>query len=146
MKLLQLLSLLFFLPVANVFAQTSLPPVYEIKTDTATEQELDISHYQMLEDRDGKWTIDEVAKLPLANKFHKRGAIINDADTIVKTYWFRYRIKNIGSKETKIAFDSRLINQIFMYLKEQINQSIMLQDLVIHGAKKMALKEVTTFH
>ncbi len=39
----------------------------------------------------------------------------------MKTYWFRYRIKNIGSKETKIAFDSRAYKSDF-YVFEGTNK------------------------
>jgi hypothetical protein len=37
-----------------VHAQTNLPPVYEIKTDTIPEQLFGDMYYQILKDKDGR--------------------------------------------------------------------------------------------
>ncbi len=90
--------LLFFtLSAEAVFAQQELPPVYEIKTDTAVAIRLDDAYWQMLEDPEGKWTIDEVSRSPIADKFHANTTETNGilgVDYSINTFWLRYRFKN----------------------------------------------------
>lgn len=69
MKRSSILLLLTFL-ATTIFAQNNLPPVYEINTDTAVNIMLVDAYWQMLEDPDGKWTIDEVSQSPVADRFH----------------------------------------------------------------------------
>jgi signal transduction histidine kinase len=88
------------------FGQTVMPPVFEIKTDTAFWQNISTDHYQMLEDKSGKLTIHDVTSLPLSDQFHDRNEKSSNRDTISNTYWFRYRLKNVMSREARIALDS----------------------------------------
>ena len=87
-----IIGLLVFL---NGFSQTDLPPVFEIKSDTAKIQVLDSTYWQKLEDKIGKWTFDEVRNSPLAEKFHIQ-IVSEDRSTAddVHTHWQRYRLKN----------------------------------------------------
>ena len=55
---------LFVCLVSMAFGQNNLPPVFEITTDTATNIVLDDAYRQMLEDPEGKWTIDQVSQSP----------------------------------------------------------------------------------
>ncbi len=86
-------------------AQNSLPPVFEIKTDTTLMQILPKQYWQMLPDKGGKLKIDDVSKLPLANHFFYRGQTTN-ADTVENVYWIRYQIKNTTDREAKISLNS----------------------------------------
>ncbi|MCX6219937.1 MAG: ATP-binding protein [Bacteroidia bacterium] len=88
------------------FGQTVLPPVFEIKSDTAYVQNIGNAYYQMLEDKSGKLTIQEVSSLPLSDKFHDRNEKSSTRDTLSNTYWFRYRLKNSMGREAKIALNS----------------------------------------
>src|ERR1700689_3146056 len=96
-----LFSLLLF---TKTIAQNNLPPVYEIKTDTAFQQNLSTEYWQLLEDKDEKWTIDRASTFPLSDKFHT--SLSKAMDTTCYTYWIRYRLKNMMDHETEIAFDS----------------------------------------
>ena len=80
-------------------AQNDLPPAYEIKADT-TSVTIPDSCWQMLEDPDGKWTINQVSQLPLDKKFHSNTGI----NSSINIYWIRYRIKNNMAHEAKISF------------------------------------------
>ena len=87
-----IIGLLAFL---NGFSQAGLPPVFEIKSDTASIQIVDSIYWQKLEDKTDKWTFDEVRKSPLSEKFHIQivstgGLTAED----VHTHWQRYRLKN----------------------------------------------------
>lgn len=95
-----------FLPYSKITAQNNLPPVYEIKTDTAFKQDLDNTYWQLLEDKKGKWTIEQVSTPPLSDLFRDSSSKLKATNTPVHTYWFRYRLKNIMNRETKIALDS----------------------------------------
>jgi two-component system NtrC family sensor kinase len=100
----KIFSLLFlsFLLFINTIAQNNLPPVYEIKSDSASIKIPD-SCWQMLEDSDGKWTINQVSQSPLDKKFHSNVGI----NSPINTYWVRYRIKNNMGHEAKISFGNR---------------------------------------
>ena len=54
----------------TTFAQNTLPPVYEIKSDTASYVNLERTDWQILEDQKGALTIDDISKPPLSNRFH----------------------------------------------------------------------------
>ncbi|MEO7446023.1 MAG: 7TM diverse intracellular signaling domain-containing protein, partial [Ferruginibacter sp.] len=95
---------LFF--IAKIVAQNNLPPVYEIKSDTAYQQELSHNYYQVLDDKQGNRTIDQVNKLPLSNQFRDRNFKPQGVDTSVNTYWFRYILKNTTDHDISIAVDA----------------------------------------
>ncbi|MBK8373178.1 MAG: histidine kinase [Saprospiraceae bacterium] len=96
-----------FLLTCKLIAQSVLPPVYEIESDTASEQKVDSTYWQKLEDKEGKWTFEQVSKEPLAGKFHIKGIKAEGVDTNdVQTYWHRYRFKNTMAHEAKISLTS----------------------------------------
>src|SRR4051794_3119158 len=96
--------LLFFLNVAFIgIAQNNLPPVSEIKTDTAEYFNLNDSNWQMLEDRTGKLTIDQVSQPPIANQFHTN---IVSAEG-VNIYWFRYCVKNVMTQKIEVGIPTK---------------------------------------
>ena len=89
-----LFCLLYTCSFLLTFAQSSLPPVYEIKSDTALSQKLDSSFWQKLEDKEGKWTFEDVSKSPLSEKFHIKGLKAAGIDTNkIYTVWTRYRLR-----------------------------------------------------
>jgi two-component system, NtrC family, sensor kinase len=108
MKSLKLL-IIFTLIGSICFAQKQLPttPVFDIKSDTAYEQILNPTYYQVLEDKGGKWTFEEVSQVPLSNLFHAKGVKVEGVDTTaVHTYWHRYRLKNTMPTTAKISVGS----------------------------------------
>lgn len=105
MKNALLFLLLLFSGFQKATAQNSLPPVYEIKTDTPYLQIVSMQYWQMLPDKEGKFKIDDVSKLPLADHFYFRGQP-TIADTVENVYWIRYQIKNTTDREVKISLNS----------------------------------------
>jgi two-component system, NtrC family, sensor kinase len=92
-----------------VLAQTNLPPVYEIKSDTALTQVLNDTAWQKLEDKEGKWTIGEVSQSPLSERFHANGSKAESIDTNkIHTYWQRYRLKNSMGYDAKISLTAQV--------------------------------------
>src|SRR5215831_12587075 len=92
-------------------AQNNLPPVYEIKTDTAAYIAFDDSSWQMLGDKTGKLTIDQVSQSPVADQFHNN----TGTDHSVNIYWFRYRIKNVMRHEARITISEDGIPEADIY-------------------------------
>ena len=88
------------------FAQDSLPPVYEIKADTASIQYISPAYWEKLEDRDGEFTIAEIRNQSLTGKFHKPGTNSFFNDTVAKTHWIRFRLKNVTEYTVKISIGS----------------------------------------
>src|SRR4051794_35916130 len=95
--------LLYILCLSTTFAQNNLPLAYEIKTDTTAITTLPRGYWQLLPDKNGIWTINDVSKALPANNFYFRNAAPKNADTISKTYWFRYRLKNAMRMEAKVS-------------------------------------------
>ncbi|MEP7164667.1 MAG: ATP-binding protein [Ferruginibacter sp.] len=117
MKKLLLYILLGLISPLKSISQNNLYPVFEIKYDSSYKQVLDNSYWQLLEDKEGKWTIEEVTSPALSDKFHD-SLSKQPIDTTVHVYWFRYRIKNVMSTEASIALDSHSEQDDFYVLKK----------------------------
>ncbi len=90
----------------DTIAQNNLPPAYELQTDTAVSIRLDDSYWQMLEDREDLWTINDVIHSPIADRFHSNTTKVKgifSIDYSIKTFWFRYRFKNRMKHEARIS-------------------------------------------
>jgi len=103
MKKVLLIWLLALISFANTIAQNNLPPAYEIQTDTAVSIRLDDAYWQMLENRRGELTIDQVSRSPLAEKFHPNNTKKKGFDHSIKAYWVRYRLRNSMLHEARIS-------------------------------------------
>ncbi len=104
MKFSIILCLFYFLAIVPANGQSLLPPVYEIKSDTGLTQ-LGDAYWQMLEDGSGLYTIREVMKSPLQEKFHANPSKVQGWGYIpVVHYWQRARLKNSTGKDIKIVF------------------------------------------
>jgi two-component system, NtrC family, sensor kinase len=103
MKKIFFLLLLTLLSITKAIAQNNLPPAYEIKTDTAVNITLGDAYWQMLENRSGEWTIDQVSESPLAEKFHPNNTKKKGIDYSIQAYWVRYRLRNSMTHEARIA-------------------------------------------
>ena len=97
MKIPFLLLCLWLLLCIKTTAQNNLPPIYEINADTAYIN-LPDSSWQMLEDPDGNWTINQVNQSSFTKNFHGDMVVAYPVDT----YWMRYRLKNNLPHEVKI--------------------------------------------
>ena len=100
------LQALFLQLLCIIVNAQKLLPVYTIKTDTILTQTLPNEYWQMLPDKAGKWTINEVTKSPLTDSFFRRDAVPAKRDTITHTYWFRYSIKNVSGLNANVSLIS----------------------------------------
>ena len=106
MKRFILAFLFIFFSGVLLKAQFEQPPAFEIKSDTASRQEISNAYWQLLEDDKGKWTIEDVSNGLVSKKFHSTQIIQPNLDTIIHTYWFRYRLKNMTGHDARIAFSA----------------------------------------
>jgi two-component system NtrC family sensor kinase len=95
--LLIFLSFTFF---AQISAQTPAC-TYVITADTALQQFLDNKYWQVLNDKNGKFTINDVQKEPLASQFCYFTK--NSNDRFTRTTWFRFNLKNNAGKNLAIS-------------------------------------------
>jgi two-component system, NtrC family, sensor kinase len=94
--------------------QTNLPPVYEIRSDTAIETEIPHGYWKMLEDKEGKLTLQQVIQSPVAEKFHFNQQQVNKFNFGIHTYWFCYRLKNSMDHDADIGFGIDNIDDVVL--------------------------------
>ncbi len=116
-KPISFLIIVHFFISLRVNAQAARPPAYEIKSDTAFKQDIEYVYWQLLEDKEGKWTIEQVSRPPLADKFHDSLNNLKGIDTTARANWFRYRLKNTMDHPVKIALESHSEQDEFYFLK-----------------------------
>jgi len=112
---------------SNADAQNNLPPVYQITTDTTLFDTLENKYWQLLEDKDGRYSFDEITKPRLSNEFH-----FNKEKTLwrnynVHGYWIRFTLKNIMDHPAEICLgDSTTFHNDYsdFYLVETIGEII----------------------
>jgi signal transduction histidine kinase len=83
-------------------AQNNLPPVYEIKSDTALIDTLPNNYWQILKDTNGKLTFEQVSKSPVADKFHYDSPV--GITHYITAYWSRFILKNVTDHKISIGF------------------------------------------
>jgi two-component system, NtrC family, sensor kinase len=98
--------LLIFLSIASFLQMDAQAPIhtYVINSDTSTQQFLGNNYWQVLNDKNSSYTIDEVQKEPLSSQF----AYItkNSKPAFTKTTWFRFNLKNNTGKALNLSFVS----------------------------------------
>jgi len=100
-KILLLLPLLL-VTIQKNHAQNNFPATYELNTDTSLYDIVPNGYWQMLEDKEGKLSFEQVNQSPAADHFHyDTNRKINFQ---IPTYWFRFALKNSSSYPMKIGF------------------------------------------
>ena len=83
-----------FIGCTAIRAQTPLPQPFEILNDTAGSWVLDSINWQVLPDRKGSLSINQVLRAPLAGDFKHPTLLRTMAFPDVNTFWIRFRISN----------------------------------------------------
>jgi hypothetical protein len=141
-KLFGLLLSVCFVSIA--FTQNILPPAYEINTDTAANITLDDSYWQMLEDPEGKWTIDEVSRSSVADKFHTNTTKIKGVDHSINTFWLRYHFKNGMEHEARIIIPKDVSSAVLYSRGSDGNWNHKTTGTFVPWSKRDDLKRITT--
>ncbi len=147
MKKISFLVLLTILSISKTITQNNLPPVYEINTDTAVNLTLGDAYWQMLEDPEGKWTIDEVSRPPIADQFHANTTKTNgilEVDYSINTFWFRYRFKNNMKHEARIIIPKNVSYGDLHTLASDGRWNHKTTGTIVPWSKRDDLKRITT--
>jgi two-component system, NtrC family, sensor kinase len=144
MKKVLLIWLLSVISFANTIAQNNLPPAYEINTDTAVNVTLDKAYWQMLEDPEDKWTIDQVSRLPIADKFHANINNPKGVDYSINTFWLRYRFKNNMRHEARITIPKDVTYADLYTPVSDDNWNLKMTGTSVPWSKRDDLKSITT--
>ena len=102
MRKILLLFLLIQVISSHLLSQNLFPNAYEFKSDTAAWNVIPHEYWQILEDKTGKLTINEVSKDPFQKQFHDSTEHI---DSTAYVYWLRYKIKNATNRISYISLD-----------------------------------------
>lgn len=106
---------LFFAMVFHqaIVAQVPLPDVFRISSDTSEWEILPDSCWQILADKNGDLSIDQVSAHSSKLAFQKG---IQNIDSLTNTYWVRYRVLNNLSKEFHFSIDSEWdFSEVFIF-------------------------------
>ncbi|MBD0278565.1 MAG: hypothetical protein ICV81_11475, partial [Flavisolibacter sp.] len=143
MKGLSLLWFIFLLYTADALSQKNLPPVFEIDTDTAVYQ-LEDSFWQMLEDKTGNLTIDQVSTSPISDSFHINTTKQRGINYAIHTFWFRLRLKNNMIREANIVFPNtpQFSDQFDVYIKEDSGWIHETNGFLVPWSKRSGFKMV----
>ena len=96
--------ILLFLFIIQAHGQSSLPPAFDIISDTALYTEIPAGYWKMLEDKEGKLTFQQVTQSPVADEFHFNQSKSNQFDYRIHAYWFCFRLRNTMSHDAEIGF------------------------------------------
>jgi len=99
-------TILLFLFIIGSFiskGQSTLPPAFEIKADTAQSIDIPEKNWQLLEDPSGKLTFGQVNSPLFESKFHANTTSTKGYDYNITTYWVRYSLKNTLPHSVKVA-------------------------------------------
>jgi two-component system NtrC family sensor kinase len=143
MKKIFSLSLLSLLLVTKIFSQNNLPPAYEIKTDTAVALTLNDRYWQMLEDPEGKWTIEEVSQFPIADKFHGNTTRLKGLNYSINTFWLRYHFKNSMNHEARITIPKDVSHADFFTCSSGEKWNHKITGTIVPWGKRNDLKRIT---
>lgn len=95
----------FFLVVifSGIQAQTPNSLPYEIKTDTALLKVLDTNYWEILEDPEGKLTIEQVSSAEYKNTFYPFNR--KNAQAAIHYCWIRFTLKNSSASSASISLN-----------------------------------------
>ena len=107
---------------AVTFGQDTLPP-YLINSDTALEYKFTKAQYQILPDKAGKLTIEDVKNGVNSKQFFTKDKTPAALDTMVNTTWYRYSVKNNLEREISISLVARSLQSDFFVIKNNLQQN-----------------------
>jgi signal transduction histidine kinase len=98
--------LLFFHMLLAASSQSLIPPAFEIKSDSAILVTLPEEFWQVMEDREGNWSVDRLIIPGEGHKFHADSSRFTGIDYSIHTFWVRYRLKNMLNQPLSVAFSN----------------------------------------
>ncbi len=126
LKKLVALVLLFVIQYSTAWSQDTFAPVFLITADTAHEYNFSTAQYQILPDKNGRFSIDDVRNTTFSKQFFTRDKTPAQVDTLVNTTWYRYRVKNSLEKEFSVSLFTKAEHSDYYVFRN--NQKSMARD------------------
>lgn len=143
MKKIFLFGIVSLVSFTKIMAQTNLPPlIYNIISDTISEQELDVNNYQILKDSLGKWNINEVVKPPVSNLFHSNNSTRKNENE-KGIYWIRFRLKNTMDHSANIILETNSEYNDFYLFHSNGNAAHLVTGFMVPWEKRDGFKTVS---
>lgn len=137
--------LLFFLLVISCSlkstAQNLRPTQFQLQSDTITRQEINSSFWYILDDEEGRFTIDDVIKEPLKSKFFQIGNNRQSTSAFVSTHWLRYAVKNVMNREAEICFYTAAEKSDFYIFRQNNKEEHFVTGTTYPWSKKEGFKK-----
>ncbi len=103
MKKLLIAFLLFIYILPEALSQSSMPPAFEINSDSSTSVALTENYWQVMEDRQSNWSIERLNYPDGDNNFQTDYSGMNGIDYSVHTFWIRFSLKNKLNRSLSVA-------------------------------------------
>lgn len=124
-------------------AQNNVPPPYEFGSDTGVYVTLDEAYWQILGDKEEKWSPEQVRQSPVSDDFHVQDGNAG-VDYAIHVFWFRYRLKNAMTKPVDVVLlNSTQADKTEFFLVDEANEVIHYTTGFLHPNKeKDGLKKI----
>ena len=140
LKIYAAITVLFISQYAVALGQDNLPPYLAITSDTVIEYKFTTEQYQILPDKTGKLTIDEVRNGVSSIQFFTKNKTPVGIDTIVYTTWYRYRVKNNLDKEIGVSLVARSLQSDFFVIRNNTQQTHYKSGIIVPWDEKDGLQ------
>ncbi len=114
--------LLLLIQCGTTWSQDTLS-TYLITSDTTIEYKFSKAQYQILPDKTGELSIDEVKSDIYAKQFFTKGKSPTNIDTNVNTNWYRYTVKNTLAKEFSVMLHTNQDYSDFYVIRDGQKQT-----------------------
>ena len=127
-------------------AQNSLLQAFEISSDTSVNLAVPVNYWQILKDKAGKLTINDVTRSTVSEEFRPDDSKAEGLDYSVHYYWIRYRIKNVMSRPVNICLTNPTDadQSDFYVIDETGNRNHFTTGILYPGNKKDGLKKINS--
>ncbi len=110
-----------FIQYGTTWSQDILSP-YLITTDTTLEYKFTRQQYQILPDKTGELTIEQVRNGESSKLFSTKDKTPIGVDTMVNTTWYLYSVKNNLDREIGISLVARSLQSDFFVIRNNTEQ------------------------
>jgi two-component system NtrC family sensor kinase len=121
-------------------AQNLIPTQYQLQSDTISRQEISSNFWYVLDDADGKLTIDDVLKEPYQNNFFQIGIGQRSNSAFVSTHWIKYSVKNAMDRKAEICFYTGAEKSDFYIFRQNNKQEHYVTGTTYPWSKKDGFK------
>jgi signal transduction histidine kinase len=121
-------------------AQDLNPTQYQLQSDTLTRQEINNSYWYILDDEEGKLSIDDVMKEPLASEFIQLENGRKATSAFVSTHWIKYSVKNVMDHKAEICFYTAAERSDFYIFRQNNKREHYITGITYPWSKKDGLK------